>query len=476
MKKINGNYYIIIMIVLLGLATLACGSSNEGTVITPTAQSEEQATEATEPEGSNEEEASPEEEIPTDVEVENEESEAEQPAKATAEESTSEESEPAFQIFEVGDLIEVEDHTVRLNSVAYNGSLVTANFTFENLGDSDLNVSSLLSFTAKNEDGTKLEQEYFDCGTSSLDGSVLPGDKLRGDICWQEASPEAGIKLYYEADLFSQGAVVWNATEGTAEEIESSSDLASQRELFQVGDWIEVQDHNIRLNSIEYNNGLLAADFFFENTGNSDLDLSSMLSFEAKNADGIKLESEIFDCGESSIDGKVLAGDRLRGTICWSGAAEEDGINIYYEADLFGEGAIVWEANTGVADPLELNDAQLQVALYQVGDLIETNEHTVMLNSAEFQGEMLKANITLENTGSEDLNVSSMLSFYARNHAGYELETELFDCGTSLNGTVIPGDKLTGDICWLGAHPEDGIKLYYEPELFSDGAIVWPIE
>lgn len=486
MKHIKNNTFFIFMIVMLVFASLACGSSNEGTVVTPAAQSEVQATPAvqsevqattpaqeTEPNEPDAVEASSLEETATDTPTENE---TEQPSEDAVEETASEATKPVFQVFEVGDLIEVEDHTIRLNSVSYNDSLVMANFTIENQGDSDLNVSSLISYSAKNEDGTLLEQEYFDCGTSSLDGTVLPGDKLRGDVCWTGASPDAGIKLYYEADLFGQGAVVWNAVEGVAEELESAAGNSAQIETFQLGDLVAVEDHTIRLNSVTYTDGRLLADFIFENTGSSDLDLSSMMSFSAKNADGVKLETELFDCGNFGLDGKVLAGDRLRGLICWNGAAAEDGIKLYYEADLFGEGAVVWEAVAGNADPLEVTDAQLQVDVYQIGDLIETDNHTVILNSTEFQGDMLKANFTLENMGTEDLNVSSMLSFYARTREGYELEPEWFDCGTSLNGTVIAGDKLTGDICWLGAHVEDGIKLYYEPELFGSGAVVWKVE
>jgi hypothetical protein len=171
-----------------------------------------------------------------------------------------------------------------------------------------------------------------------------------------------------------------------------------------------------------------------------------------------------------------LPGDRLRGSICWAGATSDDGIKIYYEADLFGEGAVVWEAVEGTAETIELTDAQLKTDVFQVGDPIQVQDTSVVLNSAEIDGNMLKANFTLENQGSSDLEISSMLSFYARKRDGSPLEQEYFDCGSSMDGSVIPGDKLTGDICWTEANPEDGIKIYFEPELFSEGAVVWLVE
>ena len=435
--KNRSLYHIILAIAVLLLASLACGGSNEGTVITPAAQ------------------------------------EAEEPEEEAA---AQEEPQPAFEIYEVGYLIEVKDHTIRLNSVEYRGTVLVANFTLENLGSSDLNVSSILSFSAKKGDGTLLEQEYFDCGTSGLDGSVLPGDKLRGDICWSGASQDDGIKIYYESNLFSSGAVVWNAAEGVAEEIVGDESAAPQIELFKIGDVVQGQSHTIRLNSLEYQGTVLVADFTVENLGDSDVDMSSMLSFSAKKNDGTLLEQEYFDCGTSSLDGKVLPGDRLRGNICWAGANAEDGIKVYYEANLFGEGAIVWEAIAGTAEASDLPNAQLKVDVFRAGDVIQLQDHTIVLNSAGFQGNILKANFTIENQGSSDVEVSSMLSFYARMRDGLSLEQEYFDCGTSFDGSVIPGDKLTGDICWSGANPGDGVKIYYQAELFSSGAVVWIVE
>ena len=115
---------------------------------------------------------------------------------------------PQIQIYHVGDVIQVETHTIVLNSAEINGDLLKANLTIENKGSSEITVSSMLSFTAKAEDGTKLEQDIFDCGSSSLDGSILAGDKLRGDICWKGLTTNT-VKIYYAASLFGSGAIVW---------------------------------------------------------------------------------------------------------------------------------------------------------------------------------------------------------------------------------------------------------------------------
>jgi len=119
---------------------------------------------------------------------------------------------PKVEVFKVGDIVEVDKHTIVLNSAEVKGGVVHANFTVENKDTSDLAMSSIMSFTAKDNEGTKLEQEIFDCGSSGLDGKVLPGDKLKGDICWKGAA-SFPVKIYYEASLFGSGAVVWEVNQ-----------------------------------------------------------------------------------------------------------------------------------------------------------------------------------------------------------------------------------------------------------------------
>lgn len=154
--------YLTLLFVIMFLVTLACGGSNTGRAVTPTPRPS--ALEAAQPET------------------------------------------PKVQVYHIGDIIQTKDHTIVLNSAQVQGTVLVANFTVENLGSKDMPVSSLLSFSAKDAEGTKLEQEIFDC-SPSLDGNVLPGDKLKGDICWNGAS--GSTKIYYEPSLFGSGAIVW---------------------------------------------------------------------------------------------------------------------------------------------------------------------------------------------------------------------------------------------------------------------------
>jgi Domain of unknown function (DUF4352) len=119
----------------------------------------------------------------------------------------------SYVTHKVGDVIQVGDNTIVLNNAKLQGGKLSANFTIENKGTKDLAVSSLVNFSAKDSEGTKLEREIFHCGTAGavLDGKVLPGDKLKGNICWKGATTDT-VKIYYEAALFGSGTVVWEIT------------------------------------------------------------------------------------------------------------------------------------------------------------------------------------------------------------------------------------------------------------------------
>jgi hypothetical protein len=263
-----------------------------------------------------------------------------------------------LQTYKVGDVVEVQDHRITLTGVNYSGGILKTNFLIENTGTKELNVSSILLFEAKDDNGTKLEQDIF-CG-SSVDGKVLAGDKLRGDICWKLSSP-MNTKLYYKPNVLGSGAIVWEInTNSQTDNAETNpqaqpaiggneqaattvppEDNSLTGQVYQIGDVVEVEGQRITLVSAEVVNNILKANFLIENTGSSEFTISSILLFTAKNGDGTKLEQNIFDCGSSMIDGKVLAGDKIKGDICWNTGGSSE-IKIYYTANLLGSGAVVW--------------------------------------------------------------------------------------------------------------------------------------
>jgi hypothetical protein len=112
------------------------------------------------------------------------------------------------QTHNIGDVIQAGTINVTMNSASISGGVLTANFTVENKGTESITVSSLMSFEAKADDGTKLEVDIFDCTSGSLDGTVLANDKLKGNICWKGVTTSAA-KIYFTPELFGGTVIVW---------------------------------------------------------------------------------------------------------------------------------------------------------------------------------------------------------------------------------------------------------------------------
>ena len=70
-----------------------------------------------------------------------------------------------------------------------------------------MNVSSIISFEAKDGEGEKGAFSFTLDG--QLDGKVLPGDSLRGNVQWEFAAAPVGAKVYFKPELIGGDTIVW---------------------------------------------------------------------------------------------------------------------------------------------------------------------------------------------------------------------------------------------------------------------------
>jgi hypothetical protein len=99
--------------------------------------------------------------------------------------------------------------TATLISGTVSGNLVTASCVIYNGGQKSVTVSSLASFDAKDGEGAKGKFKFSTHG-SQLDGRLVPGDTLVGDVTWEFASPPTGVKVYYTDSLFVGDTLAWS--------------------------------------------------------------------------------------------------------------------------------------------------------------------------------------------------------------------------------------------------------------------------
>jgi chitodextrinase len=377
------------------------------------------------------------------------------------------------ETYKVGDVVQVQDHTITLNKVVYYNGGRQADFTIENKGTEGVYVQPSL-FKAQDGEGRNLQVDL-NCGLSVLVGQmILPGHILKGSICWYGATVYPVNKIYYDAELygsdkgeFGSNAVAWEVSGRPGSAIPFKKD-----ETYKVGDVVQVQDHTITLSSVLfYNNGLqtsLIANFVIENKGSNTLYVKSDLFGATDNTDGSPLKKE----PGCDFAGEVLPGHILQGSLCWNGITTYP-VRLYSNATLYKsandapssaiDDSVFWEFDLSSATP-----ASTKVETYNVGDVIQLQDHvTITLDSVEFSNDGLQADFTIENKGSENFFADGSFGGYV--------------CGSALEGTVLPGHTLKGNYCLsditqYGSSYPVQVNYYLYPDDFHNPVnVIWVI-
>lgn len=140
------------------------------------------------------------------------------PATATTAEPT------ALPVFTVGDTLEQDGILVTLNDVSENkGSqfmtptdgnvFVACEFTIENTSDTELSVSSLLSFECYFDDfisNISLGAMTADNSKNQLDGSVAPGKKIKGIVGYEAPADWTEMEIHYKSSIYSSNPFIFN--------------------------------------------------------------------------------------------------------------------------------------------------------------------------------------------------------------------------------------------------------------------------
>jgi hypothetical protein len=132
----------------------------------------------------------------------------------------------------------------------------------------------------------------------------------------------------------------------------SSSSNASKH--FKVGDQVKVGDTFIAtVNSFKTNPGddifkpksgnkFVVVDVTLKNVGSTEQNISSLLQFTLKDATGQKYDETIIS-NVTPPDGKLAAGDIIKGQIAYEVAASQHDFTLAFEADIISSGQTLWD-------------------------------------------------------------------------------------------------------------------------------------
>ena len=137
-----------------------------------------------------------------------------QSPQTQAEGSASNEAIQKNAAAQFGDTIEVEKGLfLTVNSVqvsqggvsAPDGIYLILDCTYENKTDKEANLSTLVNLYIKDDDGVKYDQAMWADTTGSLDGTLMPDEKQKGQIAFDVPVGTEKINFYYEPFLNTDG-------------------------------------------------------------------------------------------------------------------------------------------------------------------------------------------------------------------------------------------------------------------------------
>lgn len=165
-----------------------------------------------------------EEEKPEKVADVNTDTQTEEPSNET--ETEPEEDSEEQTVFKQGEVAEMNDVQVTLmgyeestgsefNTPAEGNVFVLANFEIANNSDSELSISSALSFEAYADDyalnysfGALMEKT----DSTQLDGTIAPGKKMNGWIGYEVPADWSNIEIHFTDNVWSNNKFVFEIT------------------------------------------------------------------------------------------------------------------------------------------------------------------------------------------------------------------------------------------------------------------------
>jgi hypothetical protein len=134
----------------------------------------------------------------------------------------------------------------------------------------------------------------------------------------------------------------------------NNSSSSNSSKHFKVGDQVKVGDTFIvTVNSFKTNPGddifkpksgnkFVVVDVTLKNVGSSEQNISSLLQFTLKDATGQKYDETIIS-NVTPPDGKLAAGDIIKGQIAYEVAASQHDFTFAFEADIISSGQTIWD-------------------------------------------------------------------------------------------------------------------------------------
>jgi len=303
------------------------------------------------------------------AESQNNETEGYESEPTTSLPAENEEDESDERHFAVGDTIRVGN--LEITVVGYRISEGEGFFTprddnnvfylidvaIANRGDAVESISSMLMFDLRDEDGFSISTSISATamGRSGIDGAVMPGKVIRGELGYEIPRDSTGFNLQINPQAFGRSGLFSIGMDETSNTPTNPDTLRSSRtgaEL-QVGETFSSGDLEFVVNGVSMDGGsgfftpdegntFLLIDVSVINNGSESASISSMMMFTLRDSHGFSYSISIsaVAAGRGGLDGDVMAGSTLRGELGFEVPDGMTGLELFVSPDIFDRSGI----------------------------------------------------------------------------------------------------------------------------------------
>jgi len=225
--------------------------------------------------------------------------------------------------------------------VAYTPTQIQVTFAARNTGTGVV-TPNFVDFAAVATDGTKLKwdacfttlpNQLPDYSIPSFGGYLLPGENLKGTICWKDESQSGqvaknGLQVTFTLEGQPKPAAIWDASNAGHHDVPvelAANEFATAPHL--QGEAVPLKDITATFDGLTYqpglkeNNRVVMAHFSIENKGSTAYSFGNFLSysFSLLLADGSHLGTDFMSigCQNTSSNVKLMPGKKQSWNLCF---------------------------------------------------------------------------------------------------------------------------------------------------------------
>lgn len=269
------------------------------------------------------------------------------------------------QTFKVGDIIQIGDSVLvvlgwsevagdKFSQPDAGQKFVAVDLLIVNSGAEPASISSMLQAALKDGTGQKYDTDLtasLAAKKKGIDGSLAPGERLRGTAAYQVPTDATGLQFVFDASVFGTGKVFVDlGDQPIANEPPASLPGETPQTAHALGEAVKSGAFEITVNSAsepaadKYTKPaegyrFIVVDVTLVNQGTKAQNLSSSLQMWLKDATGQRygdsLSATMASKGKAP-NGEISVGEKIRGQVGFEVPADLTSLVFVFNGDLFG--------------------------------------------------------------------------------------------------------------------------------------------